>query len=61
MTDPIKPTRTQWRAEKSLADMGVTISVSPHLGHEHTTPQPGCITCALIQSAARVNGKDHHD
>lgn len=56
--DPNTPTRAQTRAEKQLRDLGVTITFTPSAAvpHTHTEPTPGCIRCALIGSAERVNG-----
>ena len=57
-TDPSKPTRAQAAAEKRLRDMGVTMSMAPHGLHPHIKPEPGCFTCAMLESAKRVGGAD---
>lgn len=56
--DPTVPTRTQARAEKQLRDLGVTVTFAPSAAvpHAHAEPTPGCMRCALIGSAERVNG-----
>ena len=57
-SDPSKPTRAQASAEKRLRDMGVTMSMEPHAFHPHIRPEPGCLTCAMLESAKRVGGTE---
>ena len=58
--DPRKPTRQQASAEKTLREMGATITFTPGgaVPHTHAEPVPGCFRCAVIESARRVNGPD---
>lgn len=54
--DPRIPNRQQAAAEKTLRDMGATVTFSPGTAHPHTEPVPGCFRCLMVEAAKRVNG-----
>lgn len=53
-------TRAQAKAEKTLREMGVTVTFTPAAGipHDHVATVPCCFRCAMVASAARVNGTE---
>lgn len=54
---PPTPHRQQAEAERTLRDLGATVSVSFAAGvpHDHPEYVPGCFRCELSASAERVN------
>lgn len=53
--DPRKPNVQQARAEKSLRDLGATVSFSMATTHGHPEPVAGCFRCVMAESARRIN------
>ena len=51
------PNAAQRKAEKTLRDMGATVTFTPAAGvpHNHRERVDGCFRCEMVESIARVN------